>query len=242
MIDGREIVQHLLEFIENVPEAFPQQYTKSWSPTLSGLFYVLGKKHGCEPRCGDHHRKLAEICRQRGLKSLPEEYAELTEPWNVHGLLDIDVAWVPMGFSIPKNFSELPTPERAEILLAYEHEDEGTMYTDARGTNLNVILDEVRKIGNVRSQVKVLSYFSSKAELDDETHIERICDEIGLIPSAERLTGEWVVVGLAKYERPRSRKRFLLSGSERQLFCKAVRLDKGGKLAWSRNETLKYPI
>ena len=154
MIDGKDIFGKLVEFIEAVPQAFPHNPKKSWSPTFTAFFYVLGRQQGYESRCGDYHKKMEKVCSHRGLSSFPEMYAGITSPWKVHGLLDIDVAWVPLGFSIPKDFLVVPIPERVEIHLAYEHEDEGTMYTDERGTKMNVILDEVRKVGNVRSPRK----------------------------------------------------------------------------------------
>lgn len=242
MIDGRDIFSRLIHFIEVVPQAFPPRASKSWSPTFTSFFYVLGRQQGYEPRCGDCHKKMGDVCSERRLRAFSGDYAEATRPWKVHGLLDIDVAWVPPRFSIPKDFVDVPVPERAEIHLAYEHEDEGTMYTDKRGTRLNVVLDEVRKVGNVRSSTKVFSYVSSESEIQGDEHIQQIRAEIARIPLTEHLTKEWVIIGLGKYKAPRSGKATIMLNSQRQLACKAVGLDCNGAVVWREMRMVRYPL
>jgi hypothetical protein len=130
---------------------------------------------------GDFGEKLEINQRTRRGAALPPDYASLIADWDTNGLLDTDACWVPEGFTIPKDFQSCPVPARSEITLIYEHEDESTMYRDEgvwTGTRMTAVLDEVRKIGNVRSDLKVVSYVTSQEEIESDVQIDAIQREI----------------------------------------------------------------
>jgi hypothetical protein len=244
---GAELFSEFVDFIRSFPQVFPPVRGHSWTPTITAFLYKLGISRGFEVRCGDYSRKLDKIRTSRRLPSLPGGYDDLCRPWvtnnlQAHGILAIDVCWVPLGFSIPRNFSSVPVPHKAEIILAYEHEDEGLLYTDKRGTNLNVVIDEVRKIGNVKAQRKVLSYITSRSEIADQKHIEAISAEIKLIPECSAMAEEWFVLQIAKYEKPNSNKATIWNNGRRMLHCKGTSLNGSGDTIGSSIEAIvEYP-
>ena len=209
VMTGREIFEKLVGYIVAAPQLFPSQYSESWSHSFEACLLHLGRQSGYEVRCGDYYGAIVDIMSKRGLPSLPEPFAELGTPWLVHGLLDIDVCWVTTGFSIPRDFQTLPTPQTAEIVLAFEHEDEATTFRDTTGTNLIPVLDEIRKIGSVRAGVKVISYITSQSEAQGLQQIQAIQDEIRLVP-------------------PRSRKTLIVQDQKRHVFIRMVSLDSSG--------------
>ena len=246
-MNGIDVFVKLMDFIETAPELFPRSTKKSWTPTLTAFFYYLGTSEGYEVRCGDYFAYLANIRVARGLASLPRDFDQLCRPWvkdsvRAHGLLAIDACWVPKGFSIPRKFGSVPRPDSAHIILAYEHEDEGTLYTDKRGTNIHVVLDEIRKIGNVKSDMKIISYITSREEIDDQTCIEKIQDEIKLVPMCENLTKEWFIIQIAKYERKSSRKKKIIKDGRRVLDCRGIALNSAGDVDGEATErAVMYP-
>src|SRR5271157_1966667 len=167
-MDGPTIFSELLAFMANAGSVFPTKSDQTWGPPLTAFFVYLGRKQGYHVRCGDLWKKVEVNHTTRGGATLTPEYAPLITAWDTNGLLDTDVAWVPAGFTIPRNFSSCPRPERSEIYLIYEHEDEDDVYVDKGqwvSTRMTAILDEIRKIGNVRSDVKVISYVTSMEEI-----------------------------------------------------------------------------
>jgi hypothetical protein len=167
---------------------------------------------------------------------------------HVHGLLDTDLAWVPQGFTIPRDFSSQPNPNRSEIHLIYEHEDEH-IYTDRQGTNIIPVVDEIRKIGNVLCPLKVVSYITSKQEIGARGGIQAVQDEIRRIPERAVLTKEWCIIPLAKYTAPRTRKESItkevsepgqVAGS-RVLYMKCFCLSGDGNITEEIEDTVPYP-
>lgn len=235
------LFEKFAEFVRECPQLFPNKLRMSWSPTVTAFFYALGIECGYESRCGNQFKKLQAIRISRCLDTFPGKYAEVCNSWKVHGLLDIDVAWVPHGFSVPKNFGNIPTPERAEILLSVEHEDESTLYRDKLGTNFNVVLDEVRKIGNVRTTAKVFSYVSSREELESQNHVDKLRREIRLIPDSGNLTKHWLLIGIGKYLAPKTRKKPILNDSLRYIFCKGTVLDMQGNIVDEKELLIPFP-
>lgn len=232
-MDGETILRELLTFMAEAPSVFPQDYDQTWSPPLTAFFVHLGVQQGYHVRCGDQWKKVEVNHRTRNGAVLPAAYAPLIAQWDTNGLLDTDAAWVPQGFTIPKDFSSCPTPARSEIYLIYEHEDESTMYRDDgrwTGTRMTVALDEIRKIGNVRSDVKVLSYVTSQSEIEAGGQIPAIQAEIRLIRDAEALTRRWVILQMGRYLRPASDKAAIERDGVRQVFIRMTELDGRGDL------------
>lgn len=246
---GKEVFIEFMDCLRNSPQVFPPSHNRqSWTPSITAFFYKLGTSQGYEVRCRDWHEKLQQIRAARKLTSLPGGYDVLCSPWvadtvGAHSILAIDACWVPLGFSIPRNFSGIPVPRQAEIILAFEHEDEGTLYTDGQGTNLNVVLDEVRKIGNVRSGSKIISYVTSRSEAESGRHIEDIVEEVQRTPWSSQMTDEWFIIQIMKYESPKSRKREIRENGRRVLCCRGVSITGASEISHDQViESIAYPI
>jgi hypothetical protein len=155
-------------------------------------------------------------------QTIPPDYSGLADPWNVGGLLDIDLCWVTEGFDILVGTSGKPALTERRILLAFEHED--ATYADRSGTNLNEILDEVRKIGSVRTNIKVLSFFTSQSEAREGRNIPPIQQEIARFPEAPSLTDTWMILQLSRYEAPRTEFRQIIVDGVPHLSVRGVLL------------------
>ena len=102
------------------------------------------------------------------------------------------------------------------------------MYVDKGrwvGTRMTAILDEIRKIGNVRSDVKVISYVTSIKEIETGRQIADIQNEIRLIRDSESLTRKWVVLQIGRYVKPASRKALPMRNNIRHVFIRMTELD-----------------
>jgi hypothetical protein len=97
----------------------------------------------------------------------------------------------------------------------------------ARGTDLTTILDEVRKIGAVWTNIKVLSFFSSRFEAQQNSNLPAIQAEIARFPDAAMLTDNWIVLQFCRFEKP-TRRRRLTEGGVPQLFVRGIVLRGDG--------------
>lgn len=239
-LSGRDIFAEMTSFVRHCPKAFPAKPGRSWSHPLIGFFYWLGIRQGFESRCGDWYASIQEACTGHNITALPDPYQCLSQPWGVNGLLDTDLAWVPPRFTIPKDFSSLPNPDRSEIHLIYEHEDEH-IYTDQRGTNIIPVVDEIRKVGNVLCPLKVVSFITTKREVEDGHGIRVVQEEIRRVPERNLLTREWCIVGLARYTAPGTRKQIIADERGRVLYMKCFCLAGDGSITGEAEETVPYP-
>lgn len=232
-MNGATILKELVAFMANAASLFPTKYDQTWGPPLTAFMVYLGRREGLHVRCGDLRNKVEANRQTRGGAELPQEYALLLSAWDSNGLLDTDACWVPVGFTIPKDFTSCPVPVRSEIVLIFEHEDESTMFRDGgtwTGTRMTAVLDEIRKIGNVRSDLKVVSYVSSQQEIASGHQIEAIRREILLIRDPGLLTREWVILEIGRYSRPASRKELIMDGAVRCVVLRITSLDGGGNV------------
>jgi hypothetical protein len=239
-LSGRDIFAEMEGFIRGCPKAFPAKPGRSWSHPLIGFFYWLGIRQGFESRCGDWYASIQENCTGHNLTALPDPYQCLAQQWSVNGLLDTDLAWVPPRFTIPKDFSSQPNPDRSEIHLIYEHEDEH-IYTDQRGTNVVPVVDEIRKIGNVLCPLKVVSYITTRREIEEGRGVRAIQEEVRRIPERAVLTKEWCIIPLAKYTAPTTRKQIITVGGNRVLYIKCFRLSPDGDIVEEIEADVPYP-
>jgi hypothetical protein len=209
-LDPRWIWSELINYIRDFPAAFPAD-GESWSDALTAFFYCAGLEEGYEVRCGDWSRRWEN--NRAGVDEPPARYARLSRAWRVNGLLDIDLCWVSPGFSILQDSEGQQAPCERRILLAFEHED--NTYTDRRGTDLKEVLDEIRKIGSIRTCLKVVSFFSSRSEAEDVNYLRPIQAEIGRVREAASLTDSWIVLQFCRYPSPRSWHRLKVDRSVR---------------------------
>lgn len=223
-LEPQWIWTELVPFIRDVPWAFPAG-AKSWSLALMAFFYHAGKESQFEVRCGDWANRWKEQTWGAEVPTFPERYRHFTEQWAVQGLLEFDACWLSPGFSVLVGTPDQPAPRERRILLGFEHEDK--TYTAARGTDLTPILDEVRKIGSVLTNVKVLSFFSSKFEARQNSNLPAIQAEIARFPDASMLTHKWIILQFCRFERPTKRGR-LREDSVPQLFVRGMVLRGDG--------------
>jgi hypothetical protein len=243
-MDGATILRELVAFMANASAVFPTKYDQTWGPPLTGFMVYLGRCEGHHVRCGDLGEKVEVNVRTRGGAVLPPEYAPLIAAWDSNGLLAADACWVPTGFTIPKHFTNCPVPARSEITLIYEHEDESTTYRDKgtwTGTRMTAVLDEVRKIGNVRSDLKVVSYITSQQEIQTGDQIEAIRREILLVPDPAALTREWVILQIGRYLRPASGKAPIMEGGTRCVVIRMTSLDGAATLRGAEERRVPVP-
>jgi hypothetical protein len=223
-LEPQWIWNELVAFLRDVPRAFPAG-TKSWSLALMAFFYHAGRESQFEVRCGDWASRWKEQTWGNEAPNFPERYRHFAEQWVVKGLLEFDACWLSPGFSVLVGTPNRPVPRERRILLAFEHED--NTYTVARGTNLTPILDETRKIGAVRTNLKVLSFFSSRFEAQQDSNLPAIQAEIDRFPNAEMLTDKWIILQFCRFDRPKVRRRLNERGIPR-LFVRGMVLRGAG--------------
>jgi hypothetical protein len=236
-IDPRRIWDGLIAFMRDVPSAFPTG-KKSWSLALMAYFYHAGKELQYEVRCGDWAKRWKEQIKLAD-SSFPEAYRHFTPRWNVKGLLEFDTCWLSPGFDVLVDGPARPAPTERRIMLAFEHEEK--TYTARRGTELKPVLDEVRKIGAVRTHFKVLSFFSSQLEAQEDKNLPLIQSEISRFPEAALLTDSWIVLQLCRFARQGSYRRMMIEGVPRMFLRAMVLSGDGSQPSLLGEETLIVP-
>ena len=189
-------------------------------------------------------QKVAINHRKRSGYPFPTEYASLIGAWDTNGLLATDACWVPPDFTIPRDFASCRSPARSEILLIYEHEDESAVYRDAgtwSGTNMTAVLDEIRKIGNVRSDLKVVSYITSQEEIEAGSQVAAVQSEVRLIRDPAALTREWVILQIGRYLRPASQKLLIRQNQVRHVFIRMTVTDAQGAILNTEDRCVPSP-
>ncbi|GEM_PF-6373685 len=218
-MEPKRIASELEMFIRDFPAAFPVEC--SWSDSPTAFFYYIGKEAGFDIRCGDWAKRWKERVWKDQSQIIPERYRpHLEGRWPVKGLLAIDLCWVTAGFD-----NDNPPPDERKIILAFEHEDE--TYNNS-GTNLTAVLDEIRKIVNVKTIYKVLSFFTSKSESENGSNLPKIKAEIRRCPSREALTDTWIILQLCRYETPKTKFREIKINSTPCLYICCVGLSGNG--------------
>ncbi len=85
----------------------------------------------------------------------------------------------------------------------------------------------MRKVAPVHCIVKVLSFFSSRFEAQQDQNLPPIQAEIARCPQAGLLTDTWIVLQFCRYERPGLKRRVLEQGMP-HIFIRGMQLRGGG--------------
>jgi len=148
-----EILYEIHSFVKNNFEKFGHKkinntywFNPSWSPFIKYCFFKLGEKKGftlglkCVPEFRDFYTKM------EGLERESEKYEDET----LKEFLTIDLSWRPSNANIPK------IPSNPILYMALEHEEDTKPEYIVENTYVGAQLDEVRKLGCVKSFIKVL--------------------------------------------------------------------------------------
>lgn len=121
-------------------------FSPSWSPFIKYCFFKLGEKKGftlglkCVPEFREFYRKMEGF----------QKELEVYEDESLKEYLTIDLSWRPPNANIPR------VPSNPILYLALEHEEDKKPEYIVDNTYVGAQLDEVRKLGCIKSFIKVL--------------------------------------------------------------------------------------
>jgi hypothetical protein len=143
------VLENFHRFGHNKINGSKNWYTPSWSPFMKYYFYKLGKE--LEFTIG-LKRGIQQF--RTFFKRMEDEKreAEMHSDEDLKEYLTIDLSWRPPNAIIPD------IPKSEIIYLAFEHEEDTDPKLIATNTStyIGAQLDEVRKLGYVKSFIKIL--------------------------------------------------------------------------------------